>query len=274
MSTTIAPVRCAAIALLVSTLGLASPAAAQSEDPTEQTAAQELADAPPAGTWSSDVTLGFQIKDGRTETRGYDADLVVAHSTRGGSLIRFEAQASFAQFRPPSGGDFLKVDDKQYLSVNGVRKLSGRVGATVVGSWQRDDPAGLEHRLMAQAGVYVGVVNSPRVQMMVAPLVGLGTQDDARDTDSEGILNIGGMQSLTWHPTGTATVKLTVKGHQDLKESEDFSLALNGSVGAAINSHLGLKLYYKFSSEGIHPQDQAQNQHEVGAGLSITIPGN
>jgi len=237
------------------------------------TPAQQLADAPPPGTWLADGTLGFQLQDGRTDTRGYNVDLIFAHSTAGGTLIRFEAELIRAEYRAPDSGDFTSVDDREYLGATFVPKLTDQLGIMLLGSWQRDDPVGLEHRTMAQGGLYLELVQSPRLQIMIAPLVGAGTQDNAQEGGSAGIFNIGAIQSLTWHATETFTVQSYFKGHQDLREGDDFSVAFNASGMAGITSHVGLKIYYKLSVEGIHAPDRDNWQHDIGAGISIKFPG-
>ena len=274
MCTTNPALRAALLPLVCAVL---SPAAAfgqsegSNEASTDPTPAQQLADAPAPGAWSVASTLGFQIKDGRTDTRGYNVDLIVAHSTSGRTLLRFDGELSRAEYRPP-GGSYLTVDDREYASFTLIRSLKDRLGLMTVGSWQRDSPVGLGHRVMARVGPYIQLINTPRVQLMIAPLIGGGQQNNHRSGSSDGMFNLGGIQSLTWHPTNTFTVQTYFQAHQDLDEGDDYATAFNVSGTAMIASHLGLKIYYKFSAEGIHPDDRDNEQHEVGAGLSITFP--
>lgn len=258
-----------AAAVLPSCHGLA----AQATDETPVSAAVVLASAPAPGTSVASITLGLQIKDGRTETRGYSIDATWAHSTEGGFLVVLDASQTRAEFRPAPGADRITVDDNHLLSAAAVRPLSEILAAVAVGSWKRDAPLQLDHRLLAQAGLSLHVHRGRTLLFTAGPMVGVGTQDNANVTDSDGIVNLGGVQSLAWQVSESFGIENTFSAYRDLDNSQDHSLALTLSGTAMISKHLGLKLSYKLTNEGIHPDDVDAGQQEFQVGVTLNLAG-
>lgn len=238
----------------------------------DSTVAQHLATAPAPGTWQGAGTFGFQLQDGRVDTRGYSVDAIVAHTTGGGLMLRLEGEWKRAEARPTPDADMFILDDTRYGALSVARHLTGRVGVMALGSWRQDIPVGLQHRAMAQVGPYLALVASPMLKISTIPMVGVGRQENARSLESEGIVHLGGIQSITWHPTRTATVEAYLAAHRVLDNEDDTSVALNTSIMGALSRNLGLKVYYQFSEEGIHPLGMPPRQHTVGAGVNLAFP--
>lgn len=249
---------------------------AQSEGANElsmdSTVAQHLATAPAPGTWKGSGTFGFQFEDGRVDTRGYAVDAIVAHTTGGGLMLRLEGEWKRAEARPAPEADMLILDDTRYGALSVARHLTGIVGVMAVGSWRQDVPVGLQHRAMAQVGPYLALAASPMLKISTIPMLGVGRQENARSLESEGIVLLGGIQSITWHPTRTATVEAYLAAHRVLDDADDYSVVLNTSVMGALSRHVGLKVYYQLSEEGIHPLGTAPRQHTLGAGVNLAFP--
>lgn len=238
----------------------------------DSTLAQHLATAPDPGSWKSSGTFGFQFEDGRVDTRGYSVDAIVAHTTGGGVLLRLEGEWKRAEARPTPEADMFILDDTRYGALSVARHLTGRVGVMTVASWRKDVPVGLQHRAMAQVGPYFALVASPMLKISTIPMVGVGRQENARSLESEGIVHLGGIQSITWHPTRTATVEAYLGAHRVLDDGDDYSVVLNTSVTGALSRNLGLKVYYQLSEEGIHPLGSVPRQHTLGAGINLAFP--
>lgn len=245
--------------------------AGASEMAIDSTVAQQLASTGDPGSWGVTGTIGGQLQQGRTETLGFDVDLIVYRVTDGGTLIRFDAEWSRAEFRPAAGADRIEVDDTRFVSLSAVPRVVG-IPVIAAASYRQDAPAELDHRAMVQLGPYIPLASGGRLSFALAPVFGAGVQNNQAVADSESILNFGILQSMTWHPTNTSTVETWVSAHRDVDVSDDYAVTANASLAAALSSHVGLKLYYKYQLEGIHDDDTDPEQHTIGAGVSITYP--
>lgn len=184
----------------------------------EETPAQQLASAPAPGGYEASATLGFQFKAGRTETRDYSIDALIAYRTQHGMLLRLDAEFTREEFRPAPDAELLTVENGFEASLTTLQPISDWLLITGVGSWRRDAPLDLDHRVMGQAGLAFQVA-SPRVEFMVGPLVGAGSQNNASSATSDGIVNLGGIQALTWHVTQTFVIQDYLAAHQNLDNS-------------------------------------------------------
>jgi len=261
-----------AIALLLALPFYASAqSAGASEEKMDSTVAQQMGTLTP-GAWGIDGTVGFKLQDGRTETLGYDLDLILYKVTEGGTLIRFDGELTRAEFRPAPGASRITVDDSKFVSATVVPSVAGlRVLGTAL--YSRDVPVGLSHRVMAQLGPYISLASGPRIHFSIAPVIGVGSQENVTATEAETITNFGVIQSMVWHPTNTSTFETWVSAHRDFDVSDDYAVTANTSLAAELSAHLGLKVYYKYQLEGIHPPSAGSDQHTIGAGLNITFPG-
>ncbi len=257
-------------ALLAIPLSLSAQSAGASEEKTDSTVSQQMAALTP-GAWGIDGTVGFRLQDGRTETLGADLDLILYKVTAGGTLIRFDGELTRAEFRPAPGASRITVEDSKFASVTLVPRVAG-IRLLGTGFYSRDVPVGLSHRVMAQFGPYLEL-GSGRIHFSIAPVLGVGSQENVEATEAETITNFGVIQSMVWHPTNTSTFETWVAAHRDFDVSDDYSVTANTSLAAKVSAHLGLKIYYKYQLEGIHPAAAGSDQHTVGAGLNITFPG-
>ncbi len=257
--------------LLALPLSLTAQSAGASEEKMDSTVAQQMSALTP-GSWGIDGTVGFKLQDGRTETFGYDLDLILYKVTEGGTLIRFDGELTRAEFRPAPGASRITVDDSKFVSATVVPKVAG-IRLLGTGFYSRDVPVGLSHRVMAQLGPYIPLASGPRIHFSIAPVLGVGSQENVAATEAETITNFGVIQSMVWHPTNTSTFETWVSAHRDFDVSDDYAVTANTSLAAQLSAHLGLKVYYKYQLEGIHPPSAGSDQHTVGAGLNITFPG-
>jgi hypothetical protein len=262
--------------LVTVALALPTVAAAQSGGANEwsldSTLAQHMVSAPAPGTWAASGTLGAQFLAGRTDTRGYDVDLILAHTTRQRVMFRLDAEwrRADARLRPEQPVEIL--DDTRFLALSAVPRLSERFGVLVATAWRQDVRAGLESRTLAQVGPYWQALASKQVQLSLVPFAGVGVQDNVRPGGSSGIEAFGGIASLTWHLHERSTVELYAAGHRVLRDSKDHAVQVNASITSALTKHLALKVAYNVAHEGIVPLGQAARQHGLTTGLTIAFP--
>lgn len=266
-------VRMAVGALL--TLALSSGAWAQSPGADEASGdvaiAQNLATAPAAGAWLSSLNFTFQRQGGRTESLNYDVDLIVAHATKHIALIRLDAEVRKSEYQAVRDGDLITSDDNRTASITMIPRIKGRVSAIAIASTHVDHPAGLAHRTMLQLGPYLMIAHSPKFSWTVAPLGGIGRQDNASSPGTHGIESFGAMQSLTWAVTKTATLNVYGAAHRNIDLSSDHAVLVNSSLSATMSKYVTLSLSHSYSLEGVHPVGTSAVQTNIGAGIGISV---
>jgi len=233
-----------------------------------------LASAPAAGTSASSITVGLQVNDGRTETRGYSLDATWAHMSMSETLIRFDGTLKRAGYRPAESEDRITVDDTQSLSASLVRPLSSSFALLGEASWKRDAPVMLDHRILLQAGLGINLTRGETLRMTLGPTVGIGRQNNASAAEAGGFAMAGAMQSLSWRASPTFGLETTLHGYQNLDDSDDFVLDFTVAGTSRVASRLGLKVSYSWLKEGIHPADVSSLQRRLEVGATITLAGS
>jgi hypothetical protein len=238
----------------------------------DSTLAQHMMPSPAPGTWAASGTIGAQFLAGRTDSRGYDVDLIVSHSTRRRMLLRFDAEWRRADARLGPNQAMTLLDDTRFLALSAIPRITDHFGVFVSTIWRKDVRAGLESRTMAQVGPYWQPLATKRVQVSVAPFLGIGVQDNVRPSTDDGIEAFGGVTTLTWRVSPMATAEVYVTGHRVLGDDEDHAVQANASITAALTKHLALKVAYNAAHEGVVPIGQASRQHALTTGVTIAFP--
>lgn len=261
-----------ALTLAASTAGAGAQSSGANEWSMDSTLAQHAGTGPAPGKWGAEGTLGAQFLSGRSDTRGYDLDMVVAYTTPKRMLIRLDAEWRRADARLRTGDPMTVLDDTRFLSLSAIPKLGTNAGVFVSGILRQDERAKLDLRTMVQVGPYFEAIASPTVQLSVAPFVGLGHQSNARTSDGEGIEAFGGVVSMTWRVSKTARAEVYWTGHRVFGDATDHAWQANASLMAALTKHLALKVAYNIAHEGIVPLLGAPRQHALTTGVSVVFP--
>jgi hypothetical protein len=187
-------------------------------------------------------------------------------------LWRGEAHWQKAEVRPQPSSPRFVIDDTRFVSLAGTRPVHDRIGVMGVVSWRRDIPLKLDHRTMAQVGPAFTLVHGRTLSIATVPLLGVARQNNAAVDKDETVVQMGGIQTLTWRPIPTATVQIYASGHRMLENSDDYGYVLNASLTGALSRHLGMSLFYRAHEEGIRPPGVERVQHSLGAGLKVGFP--
>ena len=230
-----------------------------------------LASAPAPGSQSASITAGFEVNEGRTETRGYSIDAIWARMSESGMLLRLDGTLKRGEYRAAPGQDRIVVDDMYELAVGLVRPIAGSFSLLASGTWKRDEPVGLKHRFLAQAGVGFTFVKGRQLLFTIGPVVGIGNQDNAASNGADGIPLLGGVQTLSWRASETFGIETEFHGYSNLDDSDDFVLDFTVAGTSQINSRLGLKASYTYTREGIHPQEVSEMQRRLEFGVTINL---
>jgi hypothetical protein len=263
---------CAAFVL---SAALASPLPALAQAPAGDPAAtiDVLTSAPAPGQHAVSLTVGTQIKDGRTETLGLSLDGWIAYTTHRRQSLRFEADLSRAEFRPAPGAPRLVVEDNHQLAATFTHPLKDRIELLARGFWRRDAPLALNHRLLAMGGVAVHPIRTRAAQLVVAPVVAAGRQDSGLPEARDGIVDLGVLQSLTWRVTPTFALQQSFDIFRDVDNNADRSAEFEVGGTAMIAKHVGVKLSYSYKHDTIRPPSTSATQQDLSAGVTVTFRG-
>lgn len=257
--------------VLAATALIPVPTSAQEE--AQIGATSLLASAPKPGSSAAAITIGFEINDGRTETRGYSIDATWARMTMSHTLVRLDGQLKRADFRPAVGADRITVDDTKELTASLVHPLKGKIALLGEASFKRDAPVELDHRALLQAGIGFNIIRGETFLLSFGPMVGVGRQNNAAAPDAAGITIIGGIQSLSWRVSPTFGIETSLHGYSNLDDSDDHVIDLSVAGTSRIASRLGLKVSYSWTKEGIHPANVSDIQRRLQVGATITLAG-
>ncbi len=264
----------AAFLVFVLAVFLAQPAAAQtpgsSETSTDQTLAQDLASAPPLGHTGVSVTIGGQIQQGRTETKGLTVNGIVAHTTHRHELLRVDAETGYARYRPKAGADDLVVENNQQAAFTYLRPVhKQRVFLFGSAGWRRDAILGLDYRAFAEAGAGAAVIAHAKVNAFLGASYAVGREHrNHTDTGNE-VLDVGLLQNIHIRISNVMGIEEWFKGHLQTTHSDDRNYTFNVALLTKVTKHAGLKIYYKRQYDALTPPTVSNLQTEVGLGLQI-----
>ncbi|MDQ3071242.1 MAG: DUF481 domain-containing protein [Acidobacteriota bacterium] len=261
-------------AALVIGAALATPPLASAQTPVPGAATIDLLTAAPAvGEHAVSLTVGAQVKDGRTETLGVSVDGWYAYTTHRRQSVRFDIDLSRADFRPAAGAPRIVVEDNHQAALTFMHPLNNRVELLARGFWRRDKPLALSYRVLGMGGVAFNAVRTRSAQLVIAPVVAAGRQKSALPGARDGIVDLGVLQTLHWRVTPTFALQNSFDFFRDVDNSADRSAAFEISGTAMIAKHVGVKVSYSHTHDTIRPPSTSATQQEVDAGVTITFRG-
>lgn len=262
--------------LLLCTLVVPAPAAAQTTDPAG-TLAQEMASAPKPGESTITVTIGGQIQEGRTETAGLTATGLVAHTTKRDQILRFEVDTAYGRYRAAPGTPSFVVENNQRVSLTAMQPLHERKRVYLfgMGGWRRDTMLGLEYRAWVEAGAGVSAIVHPKVNAFIGASLSVGRQSRTFTSLGESVVDPGLLQTLTVHLTNLLSFQQSFVGHINSTDAgDDNSYTLNASLMARVSKHVGMKIYYSRQHDTLRPASTPATQSQIGAGVQIGFTSN
>lgn len=258
---------------LVALAWLAAPAEAQEPgglaSVNQPALAEELTQAPRPGQSGVSATVGFQLQDGRTETLGVSVAGIVAHTTERKQLLRFDVGAKYGRYRPGPGEPLFVAENNQLVSFTYLQRVKERYGAFGMAGWRRDATLGLDYRAWVEGGFGVEAVARENMMMFVGGSLSVGGEGRSFTDTGSTLLDVGILQTLTLRPTPVMLIEQSLKTHLDTLEPDDNTATFNASVTARVATHVGLKIYYKYQYDSLHPPTSNAAQSEVGAGVQI-----
>lgn len=255
-------------------LGLALPSLAFAQSPgaaetmLDAALAQSLSSAPVPGQTSVSISAGGNWMSGRTDTKGWNLDGIFAHTTQGRWLMRLEAEVSHTEYGVPTGG-FVPIEDSHLATALVLKPLRPKLSAIGVAGWRKDDILQLDYRTWIEAGIGIHLAESPKLNILVAPMFAVGREQRTFTEAGEKVFDVGLLQSLSFRPNPNFSFDEFVSLHADTTQSRDKYVAVNLSATAKIVKYLALKLYYQHQYAQLVPPGQDPQQSTVGAQLQF-----
>ena len=254
-------------------VGFASTASAQTpgstETSTDQTLAQDLASAPAPGKSAASITIGGQIQNGRTETKGLKIDGIVAHTTQKHALLRLDVEMDYARYRPAPDTPDLVVENSKLASLIYLHPLKSKFYLFGSTAWKRDEVLGLDYRAFAEAGAGRVLWANAKFNAFLGASYAVGKEHRAHTDTGDDVLDVGILQNVHIKISDVAGIEEWFKGHLQTTDSDDKSYQFNIAFLTKVTRHAGLKIYYKNQYDALVPPGTANRQTEVGAGLQI-----
>ena len=264
---------------LAASAALAPPLEAQSPGSlagvNQTTLAEEFTAAPQPGQSGVSATIGLQVQDGRTETVGLSVDGIFAHTTQRKQLLRVDVAAKYGRYRPGPGEPLFVAENNQLVSFTYLQRIKERFGAFGMAGWRRDTILQLDYRAWVEGGYGVEAVARENVLMFIGGSVSIGSEERQYTETGSAVLDVGVLQTFTLRPTPVMLIEENLKAHFDTLEPDDKNATFNASVMARVAKHVGLKIYYKYQYDSLHPPTTGASQSEFGAGVQIDFkPGS
>lgn len=238
---------------------------------SEPTLAQDFESAPKPGESGAQFTLGGQLSEGRTETKGLNIDGIIAHQTKKRQVWRADVETSYAWYRGEPGTPAVKAEDKQYASLTYWQPWK-KVYLLGMGYYRRDAILGLDYRAAGEAGVGKEIYTSKKVTSFVGGSFAFGREHRNFTDAGEEVRDVGVLQTLNIRVTGLLGFEEWFKAHIDTSGADDGDYTFNASFLAKVSKYAGMKIYYTRQYDALHPASQSAAQSTIGAGVSITLP--
>lgn len=260
-------------ALLIFLVFLCPPGARAQDaaDGFDTTLIHELTSNPIAGQRAVTLTAGATLQQGRTETKGWSLDGVLAHTTDAHLLLRLEAVSTTAHLRPAPGEPYLEVENNHMISGLAMRRFHRNLSWLVIAGWRRDSVLQLDYRVWAEAGVAVHLVANKSVDLFVAPMFAVGDEKRSHTDRGSNVADAGLLQTLTVRVHERFGIEQQLQTHVDTTETDDQATAFSISTLAQVAPHVGLKVYYQLRRDSLPPPGQDPTQSKAGIGVSVSF---
>lgn len=256
--------QCALIVLFFT----ATPVFAQLQADGETVTMKMLSSSPQPGERGVQATISGSQQSGSSNTQGLSLDFSAAHTTKGGDLVRFDAEYGFARYKRTEGDPWFKVQD-DLVAQNVYLHLFKKRWSTMGSAYYRSDSiAGLGYRGFAEGGLGYQLAGTPRLKLLAGAAFALG-QQSRKDYGSQMVRAIGFTDSLVLQVNKTTRFEQSILYHVDVVNTDDKTYTLAASMLTQIGKHAGLKVFLKRQYDSLVPKGVPALQATFGVGLTI-----
>lgn len=232
---------------------------------------EEMQSAPRPGQSGASLTVGGTIKDGRTETVGWQVSGWAAHTTKRRELFRFDVGTQYGSYRAGTGLPKTTVEDNQSVLFTYIKPLDKRWSLLGIGQWRRDAILGLDYRAALEGGIGYNLIETRRVFAQIGTSVAGGHERRNHTRRGDAVRDIGVLQLFTYRLTPVLGLEEYVKAQMDTTETDDQHFEGSITLLAQVAKVVGLKIYYTHQYDALHAPTTSATQKELGVGVQITL---
>jgi hypothetical protein len=232
---------------------------------------EDMQSAPHPGQSGASLTVGGTLKDGRTETVGWQVSGWAAHTTEKRELLRLDLGLQYGGYRAGAGLPRTTVEDNQKALATYIRPLNKRWSLLGVAQWRRDAVLGLDYRAAIEGGIGYNLIETRRIFAQIGTSIAGGREARSHTDVGEAVRDVGILQLFTYRLTPVLGFEEYVKGQLDTTENDDRHVEASVTLLAQVSKAVGLKIYYTHQYDALHAPSTSATQRELGVGVQITL---
>ena len=262
--------------LACAVLVLAVPAAADEQSPgaaetsLDTALAQNLTSSPIPGQTGVAISAAGTLQTGRTDTKGWSVDAIVAHTTTAGLLMRVDAEISRTDYRLPDG-PVVEIENQHLASLLIMRPLNRGVSMIGTLGWQHDHALLLDYRAWIESGVGFHLAEHARLNVLIAPMFSVGRERRSFTDAGQRVLDVSMLHTVSYRPHAAFTLDTFVSVRLDTSHARDKNVAVNVSALSKVARYLSLKVYYQHQHAQLVPPGQDPRQSMLGVALQVNV---
>jgi Protein of unknown function, DUF481 len=246
-----------------------APSTARGQDPFAPT--PPVAPPPPAAKgFSGTATVGISLQSGRTDLNATQLSMQGRRPYSGAGVFTMSATYTRATTRPPGAPALVTVADRLEGNFGIEHNYGRRLVLMVRAQGLRDSIERIDYEVEQITGLGVRFGNE-RVQVRVVPGLALLDHDKNIQTENGFNTNWGVYQDVkaTLAP-GWALTEF-VSTSRDVKDENDYVVAVDLRLTGAITKRLGVQLAYQYSFERLLPPGVEPVYQRIMTGLQISF---
>ena len=245
------------------------PAFAQAQPDTgEPVTMKMLSSSPQPGERGVQATIGGSQQSGSSNSQGVSVQLIAAHTTNSGDLVRFDADYTLARYKQVETAPWFKVQDDMVVQNVYLHLFEKRWAAMGAAYYRRDPIVGLDHRAFAQGGLGYQFANTAKFKLLAGGSFALG-QQSRQEFGGQAVRAVGFTDSLVLRLGKTTSLEQSILYHIDVSNTDDKTYTLSASLLSQISRHAGLKVSFKRQYDSLVPKGVPGLQSAITVGLTI-----
>ncbi len=207
--------------------------------------------------------LSYLATTGNSESRSGGLDLSYKRTFDPWGL---EVVGSY--LRADSNGE--ETTNRTFLGIRGTRALSERWQAFVGVSWLRDTFAGLDNRYVLSAGATYQAVKTDSQELAFDFGVAWNSEDLVSGASNDYMSGLAGL-AYTWTISPTAKFTEHMLFVPSFEDSNDWRLASDTALEAAISARLALRLSFQYQYDNVPVPGFEKTDTKTAASLVIKL---
>jgi putative salt-induced outer membrane protein len=193
--------------------------------------------------WQFSLGLSYLATSGNSENSSAGLDLSYKHNFDPWGL---EVLGSYLN----AESDGVETANRMFLGVKGSRAIGERWSVFAGANWLQDEYAGLDSRIVLDGGLTYKAIANGRHTLSFDFGAAWNSEDFADGGSNDYVSGIAGM-AYEWKISETAKLTERLLFVPSLEESDDWRVASDTAIEAAISAKLALKLGFQYLYDNV-----------------------